>query len=111
MASRLDDLGALAAAHPLRHHDALGVHVLEAVPGHLGDRPLNRAIERRGAAEAVADRVGQHRQPIPGERAADGFANQARGRLAIRVDPGSAARGRGRWRLRTENGRSGDEKR
>ena len=76
MASRLDNLRALAAAHPLRHHHPLGVHVLEAVLVHLGDRPLDGAIERRRAAQPVADRVGQHRQAVPGERAADGFADQ-----------------------------------
>ena len=47
----------------------------------------DRAIERRRAAQPVADRVGENGEAMPGERAADRFANQARGRLAVRVEP------------------------
>jgi hypothetical protein len=47
---RLDYLGALGAAHPFRHHDAFGVHILETVPFHLIERPGDGAIERRCAA-------------------------------------------------------------
>jgi hypothetical protein len=87
VASRLDNLRALAAAHPLGHHHALGVHVLEAVLVHLRDRPLNCAIQRGCAAEPVPDAVRQYCQSIPGERAADRLSNQPRGRLAIRIEP------------------------
>ena len=64
---RIGDLEALGAAHPLRNHHALGVHVLEAVLLHGLDGPRDGAIEILGAAEALAVGVGQLGEAIPRE--------------------------------------------
>ena len=64
---RIGDLEALVAAHPARHHHALGVHVLEAVLLHRLDRPRDRAIEVVGAADALAEGVGELGEAIPRE--------------------------------------------
>jgi hypothetical protein len=45
------------------------------------------ALERRRAAEAMADRVGEDGEAIPGESAAERFADQPGGGLAIRLEP------------------------
>ena len=84
---RLDDLGALGAAHPLRHQDTLGVDVFQAIALHFVGGPLDGAFERRRAAETVANRVGQERQPLPRERAAHCLANQPCRRLPIVRNP------------------------
>ena len=111
LSSRLDNLCALVAAYPFGDHHALGVHVLEAVPVHFGDRPLNRPIERRRPAETVPDRVGQHRQAIPGERASERFADQARGGLTVCVEPVDPARRHVMWRLSPDIGNAQHQKR
>ena len=61
LASRLDDLGAFVATHPFGHHHFFGVHIFEAVALHLFGRPFDGAAELGRAAEAVADRVCEHR--------------------------------------------------
>ena len=62
-----DDLGMLASANPPRHHDRLGVHVLQAVGLHRLDRPLNGAGEIGRAAQSGAKRVGQFGETPPCE--------------------------------------------
>src|SRR5262249_31886560 len=42
MSGGIDDLGALAATHPLRHHHLFGPHVVETVLLHGVDRPGDR---------------------------------------------------------------------
>ena len=70
----------------------------------------DRAVELRRAAEAVADRVGQHGQPLPGERVAGRLADQPRGRLAIRVEPGGRAVGaQARCRARRSDQQDDDD--
>ena len=94
MPRRLDDLGALAAADPARHHHLSRVDVLEAVALHFGDRPFDRAIERGRAAEPVADRVGQHRQPAATRTCSPAASPPIRrgGRFAVwsRIQPGAS---------------------
>ena len=85
--SRLDDIRALSTAHPLGDHHRLDVDVLEAVALHLLCGPLNGAFELRRPAEAVSERVGEHREPLPGERVRGGLGDQPRRRLAIVSEP------------------------
>ena len=84
---RLENVGALASPHPHRNHDRLGVDVLETVPLHLVHRPRDGAIERRRAAQARADGVGQQSQALPPEGIAHRFPDETRGRFPIPVEP------------------------
>jgi len=63
------------------------MHVLQAVALHFSERPLNGLVELRRAAEPVANRVGEHGQPAPGEGVAGRFGYQPRRRRAIRIQP------------------------
>ena len=54
------------------------------------DDRLHGTFERRRSAKAMADAVGQHREALPGERAAERFTNQARGGLAVLIEPSGA---------------------
>ena len=76
MPGRFDDLGTLDAAHPLGHLHAFRMHVLQAVALHFLGRPLDGSIQRGRAAQTVADGIGEDREALPGERAADRFADQ-----------------------------------
>ena len=84
---------ALLAAHPVRHLDRLGAHVLEAVLLHLGRRPRDGGVEAFGSAEAVAERVAEEREPLPREGTrCDSAISRAR-RLAVGVEPARGLRG------------------
>ena len=87
MPRRADDLGALAAAHPARHHHRLGAHVLEAVALHRLGGPGDRAFEILGSAQPVAVRVGQLRQAAPGEVVGGRRVDQTGARVAIGIEP------------------------
>src|SRR5207247_8265016 len=75
MSCRVDDLCALFSADPSGHGDDLSMHVLEAIVLHFLDGPLNRAIELRRAAQAVADRVGQLAESAPRAGVAERLAD------------------------------------
>ena len=64
---RVNNLGALAAAHPLRHHHRLGSYVVQTVAPHGLGGPCDRALQILGAAEAMTVRVGELRQTTPRE--------------------------------------------
>ena len=87
MPRRADDLGALAAAHPSRHHHRFGAHVLEAVALHRLGGPGDRAFEILGSAQPVAVGVGQLRQAAPGEVVCGRRVDQAGARVAIGIEP------------------------
>ena len=61
--------------------------VLQPVLLHLGDRPLHGTLKLGRAAQAIADDVGQQRQPLPAERIRNRGAHQPRCRLAVLVEP------------------------
>src|SRR4030095_16029202 len=71
---------AFLATHPVRNFDRLGVNVLEAVLLHLSDRPLDRLLQRTGAAQSMTEGVAEQRQPVPREEAGARLAADARGR-------------------------------
>ena len=85
--SRLDDLGALAAAHPVRNHHPFGMHVFETVALHFLGGPADRRIQLRRSTEAMAEKVGHQRQALPRCVIGGGSGNQAVGGLAIVADP------------------------
>ena len=67
-------LEALRSAHPTRHHDRLGAHVLQRVLLHLAECPLDRVFEGRGAAQPGTEGVGQLGEPPPREGVGEGDA-------------------------------------
>ena len=63
--ARLHERGRLLAAHPVRHHRRLGVHVVEPVLLHFGDQPVDAAFERGRSRQAIARVVGKAREGVP----------------------------------------------
>ena len=61
----IEQLEALLAAHPLRHHHRFRAHVLETVLPHRRGRPAMAASRFCRPAQARAEGVGQHRQALP----------------------------------------------
>jgi hypothetical protein len=86
---RLDNLRALVAAHPARHHHALGTDVVEAVGLHGLDRPGNRAGQVLGPGRPRPVRIGQLGETLPREVILLCRGHEALGCTAVRVDPGS----------------------
>jgi len=62
---REEDRG-LAAAHPVRHHHRLAVHVVETVLLHLREDPVDGALETLRADGAIAERVDEGTARVDG---------------------------------------------
>jgi glycosyltransferase involved in cell wall biosynthesis len=80
---RIENLEALAAAHPARHHDALCMHVLEAIAFHRLDGPGDRTRQVLRSREPVAERVGQLCKAVPGKLIGLGLLDQPLGVRAM----------------------------
>ena len=101
-AMRREQHRGFAAAHPVRHHHRLAVHVVEAVLLHLREDPVDRALETLRADGAIAEGVDELREPVPGgavlERAIDelvgrGLCTKWRGQERDRAGERSDSRG------------------
>ena len=99
-APRFDQLGRLGAAHPVRHHHRLGVHIVEAVLPELRLKPVDRPLERGRTAQPVAVRVHELGQSNEAGRVGQRAVDELVGR-------GAVARGRfgSGLRLRAERER------
>jgi hypothetical protein len=82
----LQKLKALLAPDPVGHHHLLGAHVVQPVAPHLRDRPGDGALQVLGPAQAVADAVGEPREPPVGHVARERRADDARRALAVLFD-------------------------
>ena len=90
----------------MRHHDRLAMHVLEAVLAHFGQNPVDRGLERRGAAEPVTEGVHEAAETDVREAVSGGGTIEAVGNGAV----GRADRrllGLARSRPESEQGESG----
>ena len=85
--ARRDDLRAFLTAHPVRHLDRFGAHVLQAVLLHLLDGPLDGVLERLRSAEPIAERVAEVGEPLPGGSTTQRLADETCRRFTIHIQP------------------------
>ncbi len=71
------DFDAFLAANPVRNFHRFGPDVVEPILLHLGDRPLDRALQRLRTAEPMSERVSEEREAFPREWAGLCLCDQA----------------------------------
>src|SRR5262245_31431683 len=94
--TRLHQFGRFLAALPARDHRWLASHVLETILLHLGQHPIDGALEAIAAAETVAESLGEQREPLPRGAVGEGGVDDAIGSRAVAVGDRALRRERDR---------------
>ena len=98
----IDQLDRLAAPDPVRYLDRLRFRVVQPVPLHLGQDPIDGAFEACRAAQPVAEAVHQLGQPLVRGAVGEGGADDPVGHRAVRCHHAVGGLGGERGRGDTE---------
>src|SRR5688500_17309584 len=86
LATRAHELRGLLAAYPAWDDDRLLADILEAVAAHLGENPVDCALQTLRAAHAVAEAIDQLREPFVREAVAQRGLDESLRRRAVWLD-------------------------
>ena len=107
---RLHERRRFPPAHPVRHHRRLSAHLIEPIPLHFGEHPVDAPLEGRRAGEATAGVIGEACELVPGGGGVGkGAVDDAVGHCAILARHGAVGLSRKpSWRCGGSRGEGGE---